>query len=119
MLKSENAAAAVEFALILPVLAMVLLAIFQLGIAFNGYVAITHAAREGVRQASVGHYSEAAVRADAYPVNPSSISLTYPQGQKQGLPVQVTVRYNLFISIPFFGKQTIPLTSRAQMRSEV
>lgn len=119
ILKTENAASTVEMAIILPLLVTILLAIFQIGIAYNNYLAITHAAREGARLAAVGRYDEAVVRAKAYPVNPTSVVVSYPEGQSHGRPVRVSVRYDLFFSIPFFGQQIVPLISEAEMRSEV
>lgn len=118
-LRGQAGSSSIEFALVLPVLVTILVAAFQIGIAYNNYLAITHAAREGVRQASVGRFDEAAVRADAYPVNPTAVSLAYPEGRDHGLPVVVTVRYDLPFSIPFFGERIIPLVSQAEMRSEV
>ena len=49
----EDGQAAVEFALVLPVLAVLLLGIVQFGIAFNHYLTLTDAVRAGARQAAV------------------------------------------------------------------
>ena len=43
----------VEFALIAPVLALLLLAVFQFGVAFNDYITVTDAARAAARRASI------------------------------------------------------------------
>ena len=51
--QKEKGQALVEFAVILPVLLMVLWGIFQFGIAFNDYIQVTSAAREGARKAAV------------------------------------------------------------------
>lgn len=118
ILRSEQGATAVELALLLPVLIMILVGTFEFGLAYNNYLAITHAAREGARMAAVGAYDEAAVRADAYPVNPTSVTLSYPAGTGHGNPAQVRVRANHELSIPFFATMTIPIESRAQMRLE-
>ena len=118
-LREEKGASAVEFALILPVLTLLLLSIFQFGLAYNNYLAITHAAREGARMAAVGQFDESAVMAQAYPVSPTSVTIAYPNGETHGEAVEVTVRYNLTIDLPMFGVQTIPLVSRARMRIEV
>jgi Flp pilus assembly protein TadG len=48
-IRSENGAAAVEMALLLPVLILLLLGIMEFGRAFNTQVTLTNAAREGVR----------------------------------------------------------------------
>ena len=50
---TENGQAVVEFAVILPVLLMILFAILQFGIVFNNYIQVTAAAREGARKAAV------------------------------------------------------------------
>ena len=42
-----------EFALVLPVLALILFAVLQFGIVFNNYVTLTDAARAGARRAAV------------------------------------------------------------------
>ena len=45
-IKNQKGAAAVEFAIIIPVLVMILFGMFQFGIAYNNWIALTHAARE-------------------------------------------------------------------------
>lgn len=51
---SEIGAAAVEFALILPILVLFVFGIVEFGRAFNAQVTITHAAREGARVWALG-----------------------------------------------------------------
>jgi Flp pilus assembly protein TadG len=53
IIRGEHGQTAVEFALVLPILAVLLLAIIQLGIAFNAYVTLTDATRAGARKAIV------------------------------------------------------------------
>jgi Flp pilus assembly protein TadG len=69
-INSERGQTAVEFAMVLPLLAVLLLAVIQLGMAFNNYVTLTDAARAGARKAIVGRLAggstadaEAVVRA--------------------------------------------------------
>ncbi len=50
-LRSDEGQAAVEFALVAPMLIALLLGIVQAGIAFNHYLAVTDAARAAARQA--------------------------------------------------------------------
>src|SRR5438309_1177691 len=50
-MKSESGQAAVEFALVVPILLVFLLAIIEVGIAFSHYVTLTDAARVGARRA--------------------------------------------------------------------
>ena len=49
----ENGAAAVELAVVLPVLILILLGIIQFGIILNAQITLTSAAREGARHAAV------------------------------------------------------------------
>lgn len=51
--RDERGQAVTEFAVILPVLLLVLFAIFQFGIIFNNYIQVTAAAREGARKGAV------------------------------------------------------------------
>ena len=46
-LRNQRGQAVTEFAVILPVLLLVLLAIYQFGVVFNNYIQVTAAAREG------------------------------------------------------------------------
>jgi Flp pilus assembly pilin Flp len=52
--RGEDGAAAVEFALLLPLLVLLLFGIIQFGIAFNARIQATNAAREAARAAVIG-----------------------------------------------------------------
>ncbi|MGN0064610.1 MAG: TadE/TadG family type IV pilus assembly protein [Nocardioides sp.] len=52
--RDEKGAAAVEFALVMPVLLILVFGIIDFGLYFNRYAAVSNAAREGVRSASLG-----------------------------------------------------------------
>src|SRR5204862_2571265 len=52
-IRSEQGQSMTEFALVLPVLALILFAVLQFGIALNNYVTLTDAARAGARRAAV------------------------------------------------------------------
>jgi Flp pilus assembly pilin Flp len=52
--RDQDGAAAVEFALLLPLLVMLLFGFIQFGTAFNTRIQATNAAREGARMAVVG-----------------------------------------------------------------
>lgn len=117
MVTSEGTSS-IEFALIMPLLSLLIFAIFQFGLLYNNYLAISHAAREGVRQAAVGNFNEQAVKADAYPAT-AAVVLEYPEGVGHGLPVAVTVKTNYQLNLPFFGVKEVVLSSRAVMRQEI
>lgn len=57
---SERGAVAVEFALIAPVLIMLLLGIMEFGRAYNAQVTLTNAAREAVRAMAINNSQTAA-----------------------------------------------------------
>ena len=115
---NEKGASAVEFALVLPVFVMLVFGIFQFGIAFNNWIAITHAAREGARLAAGGQYDEQRVRDSAPSVAIQSISVS-GQGGSIGSPVTVIVTGNVLnINIPFAGNWPVTLRSTAVMRLE-
>ena len=118
-LRNEKGASAVEFALVLPIFVSVIFAIFQFGIAFNNWIAITHAAREGARLAAVGQYDEQRVRDSAPSVkNIIDVSISGQDGAI-GDPVTVIVTLNVLnFEIPFAGSYSIPLKSTAVMRLE-
>ena len=117
-LRNEKGASAVEFALVLPIFVSVIFAIFQFGIAFNNWIAITHAAREGARLAAVGQYDEQRVRDSAPSVQIQSITVN-GQGGLVGSPVTVIVTGNVLnIDIPFVHNWPVTLTSTAVMRLE-
>ena len=61
--RSEDGAQLVEFALVLPMLLLVVLGIAEFGFIFQRYEVVTNAAREGARIASLPGYSNADVQA--------------------------------------------------------
>lgn len=122
---AEDGASAVEFAIVLPILVLLVFGIIEFGLAYNHYVSITHAAREGVRQASVGK-SDDVVRDKARmsagmlagDPNLQIIGPTYPEGDFQGKPVILIVQYPEQVAIPLFGTYDLTLSSTATMRVE-
>jgi Flp pilus assembly protein TadG len=55
-LRREDGQAMTELALIMPIFAVLLLAIVQFGIAFNNYLTLTDATRAGARKAAVSRF---------------------------------------------------------------
>jgi Flp pilus assembly protein TadG len=118
LIKNNKGNSIVEFALILPILVMMVFGIFQFGIAYNNWIALTHAAREGARLAAVGQYEESRVRESAPSVQIESINVTGQEGNI-GDPVTVTVTgFVLNLEIPLAGSWPIQLSSTATMRLE-
>jgi Flp pilus assembly protein TadG len=56
-IKSERGQTFTEFALVLPMLIVLMLGIVQFGVAFNNYVTLTDAVRAGARKAAVSRNS--------------------------------------------------------------
>jgi len=125
IIKSEKGASAVEFALILPILIMLVFGIFWFGIAYNNYIALTHAAREGARLAAVNMDEilgiedfENRIKESAPSVSIESITLSGQDGNI-GDSVAVTVTGEVLnIEIPLVGSWPVQLTSTATLRIE-
>ena len=102
---SERGQAAVEFALIAPILIVLILGVIQAGIAFNHYITITDAARAGARTAIVARFTgissgavqtavqDAASSLDQSLLKVSATDATDPTWTKAGTNVVVKVTY--------------------------
>lgn len=145
-LKSERGAELIEFALILPMLLLIMLGIVDFGFMFQRYEVLTNAAREGARVAVLPGYTaaHASARACAYlqaggvpltgacpnPGNPviQVTNVTIPVAGGPAMParrVQVTLTHSYMFVGPIAGlfsgtfTTTFPLTSVAIMRNEL
>lgn len=95
-----------EFALVLPVLALILFAVIQFGIVFNNYVALTDATRAGARKAAVSRQAPdpngtavQAVRDSASDLKQSDLSVTVNSTWQASSDVSVTASYPYSISL--------------------
>ena len=95
-----------EFALVLPVLALILFAVIQFGIVFNNYVTLTDATRAGARKAAVSRQTSdpvgttvAAVRASAKDLTQSDLSVSVSSTWNPTEDVSVTATYPYSISL--------------------
>jgi Flp pilus assembly protein TadG len=113
----------VEFALVLPVLLIVLLGIFAFGRAIFAYNAVSNAAREGMRVAIVNQ-NAAAIEAEALAattgMDPNEITVTFTPCTGPtvlGCMVKVKVAYNWSAITPIIGSVVGPreLASEAGM----
>ena len=125
--KNEKGASAVEFALILPILVILIFGIVEFGIAFNNYITITHAAREGARRAAVDLFNpdlKDYIKEMAFPLalTDDDIVIEFEGDEADpppiGDPVSVEITYNFGISIPLVGSWEVPLKNKAIMRLE-
>ena len=104
--RRERGQTMVEFAIIVPILLLVLLAILQFGIVFHNYITVTDAARAGARQAAVGRgmadpvgAATTRVRNSAVNLNQSKLGVNVTGTWTQGSDVTVTVTYPYSVSI--------------------
>lgn len=126
IIKSEKGASAVEFALIFPILVILVFGIFQFAIAFNNYITITHAAREGARRAAVDLFNpdlKDYIKDMAIPLVLTDDDIVIGVESDEdppliGDPVSVEITYNFGISIPLVGSWEVPLKNKAVMRLE-
>jgi Flp pilus assembly protein TadG len=112
----ERGAAAVEMALVLPILVLLLGGIIDFGFAFNAQISLTHAAREGVRVEAIGTGDPVQTAQDAFVapgVTGSTASVTSAcGGGAEQARVTVTTNYSFFI-LPLTDR---PLEGQAVMR---
>jgi Flp pilus assembly protein TadG len=128
--RSDRGQTAVEFALIAPILLVLLLGIVQGGIAFHNYLAVTDAARAASRQAieaRVSGVTQADVQQaawDAAPdLNHNGLNTTVtdtadPLFQQSGSQITVTVTYPYSINVLGFVVSAGNLTSTMTGRLE-
>jgi Flp pilus assembly protein TadG len=97
---SEEGQALVEFALVLPLLVVLLFGVIQFGIALNNYVTLTDAVRAGAREASVSRFSptpgveaEDAVRDAAVNLDQGALAVTVTSSWVRGDDVRVSATY--------------------------
>lgn len=114
-----------EFALALPILAMLLFAVIQFGIAFNNYVTLTDATRAGARKAAVGRQSanpvgdcQTAVRNSATDLSSGSLTASCSSTWQPGADVTVTATYPYKISLLGLVVKTGRLSSTTTERVE-
>lgn len=103
---NQKGQALVELALVLPVLLLVLMAIVDFGRVFHGHLAVTSAARQGAREASLGRTDTeivGVVRLAAVPLTPAQITVTVTpafSARHAGTSIEVTVSYAIDILTP-------------------
>lgn len=123
--REERGQTIVEFAIVLPVLVLLLLGIAQFGLSFHDYLAITDAARVGARAAAVNRTTDpcgaatTAIQNTVSTTQWSTISsrITCTAGANVGDPVKVSIAYPYSIGLPGFSASG-DLTASATERLE-
>jgi Flp pilus assembly protein TadG len=127
--RDDRGAVLVEFALIVPILMMLLFGIIQFGIALDRQQAVTSAARQGARAAIIKNADQdritARVKATLAPTGMDStakITITpsskIPCNGRSGLDVSVKVVVPHKVDIPFAGRQTATLRAESVFTCE-
>jgi Flp pilus assembly protein TadG len=132
--KDESGVALVEFALVLPILLVLVLGILDFGRAFNYWIDETHLANEAARFAAVNRNqgglqayvksqgTTCELRGDCTSksiATPLQVCIEYPEGALAGKPVRVTATAT-YHWLPFLGLGVTETTIRgtAEMRLE-
>jgi Flp pilus assembly protein TadG len=99
----ERGATAVEFALLLPMLLLLLFGIIDFGRALNAQITLTQAAREGARLAALNQPNVVSrTQAAAVGLSPVGVSVTSacPPGAGQGVNATVVATYSFSFVTP-------------------
>ncbi|MGH2540404.1 MAG: TadE/TadG family type IV pilus assembly protein [Actinomycetota bacterium] len=102
--RDRHGSAAVEFALVLPIVLTVVLALVQVGLLVRDRLLVESAVRSGARIAAVDPGDDAvreAVLRAAPALDPSSVAVSTARAGARGEPVTVTVSYVDRIRVPF------------------
>ena len=125
-IRSERGQTMAEFAVVLPVLLLLVFAVAQFGITFNNYVTLTDAVRSGARVAAVSRLDSSRVSdtqqkviqaAGGLNLTTAQVSVTSPTWQ-HGDDVQVTAIYPYSISLFGVVVKSGNLTSTTTERVE-
>ena len=118
----ERGQATVELALLLPLVALLLLAVVQVAVVARDQVLVAHAAREAVRAAAVDPDVDAARRAaeQAGPLAADRLGVEVTGRDGVGSRVRVVVSYTVPTRLPLVGRalDDVTLSASATMRVE-
>jgi Flp pilus assembly protein TadG len=120
--RADAGQAAVELALLLPLIALLALVLVQVGLVVRAQVLVTHAAREGARAVAVAPGDAAARHAveASLPFAPSRIEVQVTGRRDTGDRVRVEVRLQAPTDVPLVGLLVgdVPLEATTTMRVE-
>jgi Flp pilus assembly protein TadG len=127
--RRNRGAAAVEFALILPLLITLVFGVVQFGLLFNRQQALHASAREGARLAALPSSTQAEIETLALatlngvptattPTVTIEPNVTRPCEGRLGETVVVTVSVPTTIEIPLWGSAAKTITGRGEFRCE-
>lgn len=115
----EVGAALVEFAILLPLLLMLVFGIVEFGRGYNNQVTLTHAAREGVRDYAINHDQGQAIAiataAAASGVRTENLTFSFDDCNA-GETASMRIDYPFQLLIPFVPSSPITLSGTGVMR---
>lgn len=133
VVKKSDGVVLVEFALLLPLLLLILFGIMSFGLAFNYWIDETHLTREAARYAAVDHNPgpddslQASILGQSDTADlegGATLCIDYPPNEdgsgssgEVGDPVRATMSFD-HTFIPFLGIGTVTIQASATMRLE-
>ncbi|WP_035787822.1 TadE/TadG family type IV pilus assembly protein [Clostridium ljungdahlii] len=126
-LKNEKGQALVEFAIILPILLLIVMGIVQFGMVINSYITIENASREGARAGIIGSTDQEIqylIVTTSPNLDPKNLTVTITPSESSrrsgdSLIVKVTYKYNLTVPIiSSLFNNVIVLNGQTTMRVE-
>lgn len=122
MSANQSGQSTVELALCLPLVAILLAVVVQVGVIARDHVRVWHAAREGARVAAVDPDVDAVTQAaESSGLEPLTVSVEPGViERRQGEPVTVSVAYSPSLRVPVIGRwfENLTLDADASMRIE-
>ena len=124
---AERGQAVIEFALVLPILAALVIVLLQFGRVIYMWISLTHLANEGARYATVNGFPGGASSPGNFlcpklatdsASTAKTVIVTFTDGTPtagDGVSVKVSEKYKL---IPYWHGATLPLSVTASMRLE-
>lgn len=124
MIKEQRGSAVVEFALTLPLVLLVALALAQVAVVGRDRIVLQHAARAGARLAAVETSDQAVdaeVRRAAAWLDPDDLTVMVQRVGGLGEPVAVRAEYDVPMALPLAGwllPPAVHLSAEVTMRQE-
>lgn len=99
----------VEFTILLPLMLLAIVALAYISLAFNCYMTISTASREGAREGARSNSAESANRAALSSLRnlrggDKRVEVSFPEGRNKGKPISVTVHYKMPSLLPFLSR---------------
>lgn len=126
-IKNQKGQSLVEFAIILPIILLLLMGIAQFGMLLNSYLTLQNTTREGARLAIVGG-SDIEINTLITSISPNltpadlTVNITPTEtSRSSGDNIVVNVSYNYHMTLPIISalfNNLIVLTSQTTMRME-